>query len=1228
MLRKFSLSAAIMAVLASTLVLLPAMTGVASAAQPVPGHTKLVPDVPRTNMPRITDGEIFDLAYIGDRVFVVGTFTSIRNNTTTNTTSYAQRYVASFNLTTGLVDASFRPTFDGAVNAIEASPDGTKLYVAGRFNTVSGVTKRKVASINPTTGATVTGFTANANAAGTALEATNTTLYIGGQFTAINNVARVGLTAVNGSTGTNLTNFRNDLSGGIGVNGLLTVQQLVLSPNDGKLLVVHTGRRIAGQDRYGVGIIDTATNTLSPWKTNLWQDNLQFVGGIQRIFAGAISPDGQYFVVSSGSGGDRPPINDTAVAFPLNSTSDNVQPLWISRLFDSVYSIAISETAVYLGGHFNYMESPTARDPWPGLDDVGYGRGQGLAGYGLGDEIVTRDHIGAISPATGKALEWNPGSNSFEGNKAMLVHPRGLITGGDATTQGGYNIGRVAFYDFNSVAAPGANETTITNPIEGRVKKADEQFVIDGTATAASGVRRVQLELIDRTSGRYLQDDLVTWGAANTINVNLASPNATSTSWSLPLTISGNRLLKAQAKTFAVNGSSDATKAIKKFETFGLADETPTTSITGPSGVQTSTTFTVTGTAVDDNGVNSIRFTMRDANGRYIQDDGSADTAYNTFSGQPDVIGATAATWSYEITVPYESEWTMQATAVDTAGQADLRSADRSWIVSSTAIAPSVAVSAPVAMLPPTAAFPLTVAPGGPITFAGSATDDTRLANVEIQLQNTTTREKLASDGTWSTDSILGWYRVLPLNSNVSSYNWTYTTPFNLVPGTYTFTVRATDNEGITTASSNYGRLTVNAQVTGDAAPDTLLNATGTITGLLTRTIDLAGTTTDAQGVASVGVTIRERNLGLYLQPNGTLSSAYALLPTTLATPGGTASVWTKSVTLPQNGSYDVTAIATDTVGQQDLSSTGATARYQVYPGDLAPTINESLLAPTEGTAFTESRILVSGRTEDDQQIASAQVAIRNSLGQYMSSTGAFTSTTESWRTAFLNSPGSPGSNFSYTTPAIPAGAYTVLVRGIDQNDQITPVPSVRNVTVNAPASNLAPTPAFTFSCVANRCTFDGRTSTDENPATLTYAWSWGTTPATTGTGPVPIKTFTSAGTFTVTLTVKDEYGISAVTTRQVTIVEPATNVAPTAVLNPPSCLGLVCNFSAIGSVDSNVGDSIAYLWNFGDGQPTSTASALTKTFLAAGTYTVTLTVTDGWGKATTVTRQVTVSAV
>ncbi len=113
-------------------------------------------------------------------MFVAGTFTSIQNNVSGNTTNFNQRFLASFNLTTGLVDATFRPTFDNSVTEIEATPDGTKLYAVGRFNTVNGVAKRKVVALNPTTGAPIAGFTANANSAATSVEATNTTVYIGG----------------------------------------------------------------------------------------------------------------------------------------------------------------------------------------------------------------------------------------------------------------------------------------------------------------------------------------------------------------------------------------------------------------------------------------------------------------------------------------------------------------------------------------------------------------------------------------------------------------------------------------------------------------------------------------------------------------------------------------------------------------------------------------------------------------------------------------------------------------------------------------------------------------------------------------------------------------------------------------------------------------------------------------------------------------------------------------
>jgi hypothetical protein len=125
------------ALVGSMLALAAAAAPRAHAAQPVPGHTGLVPSRPRTNTPLISAGEIWDFEVVGSRAYVAGTFSSLQNaggGTTVN-----QRLLAAFNINTGQVDTGFRPTFSGGgVNAVEASPDGTKLYVAGSFNTVNG----------------------------------------------------------------------------------------------------------------------------------------------------------------------------------------------------------------------------------------------------------------------------------------------------------------------------------------------------------------------------------------------------------------------------------------------------------------------------------------------------------------------------------------------------------------------------------------------------------------------------------------------------------------------------------------------------------------------------------------------------------------------------------------------------------------------------------------------------------------------------------------------------------------------------------------------------------------------------------------------------------------------------------------------------------------------------------------------------------------------------------
>lgn len=529
-------------------------------------------------------------------------------------------------------------------------------------------------------------------------------------------------------------------------------------------------------------------------------------------------------------------------------------------------------------------------------------------------------------------------------------------------------------------------------------------------------------------------------------------------------------------------------------------------------------------------------------------------------------------------------------------------------------------------MTPPFAVPPVTVAPGGRMTFAGTASDDEGLKDVEVSLRNTSTGENLGNDGTWGVNVRAGNYRVSPVNISGSTYNWTYTTPFNLSPGSYSFTVRATDDLDLTTATANRGSLTINAQIAGDLAPDTTMSFIAPIDESLALTF--SGTATDDKGVESVRVSLRDADTGRYLQPDGTMAAGLARLNATLASPGATSTNWSLSVTLPSQGNWSFTAIAFDTVGQQDPSTTGATASYRVYPNDGNPTLSETLGQPQTGATFSDGKIVVTGRAEDapdaNASIASVQVAVVNSAGQYMSSTGTFTSTIASFRNAFLNSPGSVASNYSYTTPVIPAGTYTVIVQPVDVRSQIGEARTSTGITVTSPANN-PPVANFTYTCNQNVCTFDGRSSTDENPTSLTYTWNFGT--QGTATGPLPTKTFTAPGTFPVTLTVRDEWTVTNTSAAQnVVIAEPSGNSAPVPTFTQ-NCQGLTCSVSSQGTADPNTGDVISYVWNWGDGTALSTGATPTAhVYAAAGSYTITLTTTDGWGKAASTTRSLVLS--
>ena len=81
------------------------------------------------------------------------------------------------------------------------------------------------------------------------------------------------------------------------------------------------------------------------------------------------------------------------------------------------------------------------------------------------------------------------------------------------------------------------------------------------------------------------------------------------------------------------------------------------------------------------------------------------------------------------------------------------------------------------------------------------------------------------------------------------------------------------------------------------------------------------------------------------------------------------------------------------------------------------------------------------------------------------------------------------------------------------------------------------------------------------------------------------------------------------------------TNRPPVAVINGPynGNARKSITFLSVGSNDPDIGDSITYNWNFGDGK-TSTDKNPTHKYSSVGNYTVTLTVVDQSGETDAIT--------
>ena len=171
---------------------------------------------------------------------------------------------------------------------------------------------------------------------------------------------------------------------------------------------------------------------------------------------------------------------------------------------------------------------------------------------------------------------------------------------------------------------------------------------------------------------------------------------------------------------------------------------------------------------------------------------------------------------------------------------------------------------------------------------------------------------------------------------------------------------------------------------------------------------------------------------------------------------------------------------------------------------------------------------------------------------------------------------------------------------------------------IDPATGNFIPQAKFSASAISGQAplavTFDASGSSDLDGSIMSYNWNFGDGGA--GTGQLLDYIFTDPGTYTVTLTVTDDQNSSGVETTTITVTAsaPSTNESPVAKVTATSLQDGTSRigFDATASSDAD-GVIVSYTWDFGDGD-TADGNYIEHEFIAAGDYTVVLTVTDDEG--------------
>jgi hypothetical protein len=392
-------------------------------------QSSIVSAVPGDRTPQILDTsatvteKVLAMAQVGNRIVVAGVFSQVRDVKANGGATYSRTNVFAFDPVTGAVDTGFAPVLNGVVTTVLAGADGTTVYLGGSFTHLNGACWRNVVQLSLATGVRTAFRAPLLNGATNDLALVGGRLIVGGQFTAVGGIAHGGLATLNATTGAldaymgiDVALHHNYPDRGT-ANAAVGVENVDVTPDGTRMIVIGNFRQADGlvRDQAFMVLLQPTGAVVDPnWKTTGFEsvcNSKAFDSWVRDV---QFSPDGSYFVVVTTGGPYTGTLCDAASRWETAATGQAVTPRWVANTGgDTLFSVAVSGSAVYLGGHERWLNNPNGRDS---------------AGAGA----VPRPGVAALDPRTGIPLSWNPGRNPRgDGAEALLLTDTGLYVGSD-----------------------------------------------------------------------------------------------------------------------------------------------------------------------------------------------------------------------------------------------------------------------------------------------------------------------------------------------------------------------------------------------------------------------------------------------------------------------------------------------------------------------------------------------------------------------------------------------------------------------------------------------------------------------------------------------------------------------------------------------------------------------------------------------------------------------------